>query len=528
MNFNEFQGSHTERSKRSPPKRESYQYDNERKGHPSMIDSDSIQPNRVQNQNIQTLVGNSRAKASQQQIEIQKTSQNRSESARIFFEDTDFPRENDSLFGKNGNKETFGLFEGAKWTPLPHSFQLFLDKIEDADVIQTHLDDCYFVSVLSGLTNKKGRIEKLFKRKQSHLEGKYEVLCYYMGKEQGIILDSYFPFITKDGKVKTVTDTNGPESWVLLAQKAFAKTHGSYAAINGGGPTEAMRFLTGAPCEGFLLSHIHYDADQEDRLWNLLVNHGADYLFTCGIGPNEEARKFGLPDKHAYTILSAFTDDKSGDRVLKIRNPWGKYDKDGLGEWKGKWSDYDQKRWKEYLRRTSYRYQPLNDGVFHISFDDFLEYFTTIEICYLHENFDLQATKCASNSEETKYFMLTVKNKKTSFYIMVNQESKRKFSHLPDYSDFEYSEIEFNILNPKGKQLFPNDMSGQEQQVWKKVSLVPENYLIQVKVKWSNFALQKIKNNFVLNTYGPENVKLDNFAMSSKDLFLSIFGKKNN
>jgi len=311
-----------------------------------------------------------------------------------------------------------------------------------------------------------------------------------------------------------------------LAQKAFAKMHGSYAAINGGKPTEAMRFLTGAPCQGFLLSKFHHDANKKDKLWlwNQLTNRGADYLFTCGIGPNEEARKLGLPDNHAYTILATFCDLE--DRVLKIRNTWGKYNKDGLGEWKGKWSDYDQKRWKEYLRRTSYGYQPANDGIFHISFDDFLKYFTTVEICYLYKNFNLQAIECVSKSEETKYFLLSVDKKETSFYIMVNQESKRKFSQLSGYSGFEYSEIDFKIFDSKGRQLSKYDMSGQEQQVWEKLSLPPGIYAIEVKVKWSSFALEQKINHFVFNTYGPENLKLGSWPMSSKQSFLSIFGKE--
>ena len=48
------------------------------------------------------------------------------------------------------------------------------------------------------------------------------------------------------------------------------------------------------------------------------------------------------------------------DRVIKLRNPWGK------GEWKGKWSDND-KRWTQELREKM-NHKSKNDGIFFIDF----------------------------------------------------------------------------------------------------------------------------------------------------------------
>jgi membrane-bound lytic murein transglycosylase MltF len=41
--------------------------------------------------------------------------------------------------------------------------------------------------------------------------------------------------------------SNGDELWVLLAEKAYAKIHGSYEAIESGHSYEALMDMTGAP-----------------------------------------------------------------------------------------------------------------------------------------------------------------------------------------------------------------------------------------------------------------------------------------
>lgn len=50
---------------------------------------------------------------------------------------------------------------------------------------------------------------------------------------------------------------------------------------------------------------------------------------------------YGLTSGHAYTIVGAF--DLNGDKVLKIRNPWGSE------KYNGPWRDNDP-RWTTALR----------------------------------------------------------------------------------------------------------------------------------------------------------------------------------
>ena len=58
-------------------------------------------------------------------------------------------------------------------------------------------------------------------------------------------------------------------------------------------------------------------------------------------GSDTETSSSGIVQGHAYTFLNAtLLDTGDGDeRVVQLRNPWGS------GEFKGKWSDSDD-RWK--------------------------------------------------------------------------------------------------------------------------------------------------------------------------------------
>lgn len=57
-----------------------------------------------------------------------------------------------------------------------------------------------------------------------------------------------------------------------------------------------------------------------------------------------------------------------GFRLLRLRNPWGRY------SWKGDWSD-GSSLWSSELREKLMP-KGADDGVFWISFDDMLKYFS--------------------------------------------------------------------------------------------------------------------------------------------------------
>lgn len=85
--------------------------------------------------------------------------------------------------------------------------------------------------------------------------------------------------------------------WVPLLEKAYAKAHGSYAAIIGGEVAEAMLELTSCPTETIALCTATFDSE---LVWEQLVSFAAS-AFPMGC-----ATAFGgsgLVGMHAYSIL---------------------------------------------------------------------------------------------------------------------------------------------------------------------------------------------------------------------------------
>ena len=140
--------------------------------------------------------------------------------------------------------------------------------------------------------------------------------------------------------------------WVPLLEKAYAKLHGSYQALSGGNSAYALVDLTGGCSEKVRgsgaarmcsLSFAHADRSGQisipenkrgDELWKFL-NECKREAWLMGVsakGGTEVARPDGILTGHAYSVLDV-RQTRAGDKLIKIRNPWGKK------EWTGRFSD---------------------------------------------------------------------------------------------------------------------------------------------------------------------------------------------
>ncbi|KAG5643371.1 hypothetical protein DXG03_001019 [Asterophora parasitica] len=176
--------------------------------------------------------------------------------------------------------------------------------------------------------------------------------------------------------------TNG-ETWVPLIEKAYAKLHGNYDALDGGEAGEAIEDLTGG-VTSFILTQDVLDPDQ---FWHdeLLKAH-EDRLFGCSYNTLNAARSGnpnstvnGLIGGHAYSVLRAV--EYNGKRFVVIRNPWG------ATEWTGPWSDGSKEWTPEWLPALQVLGHSFgDDGEFVMEYKDFLENWEQIDRTLLFDS----------------------------------------------------------------------------------------------------------------------------------------------
>jgi len=86
------------------------------------------------------------------------------------------------------------------------------------------------------------------------------------------------------------------------------------------------------------------------------------------------------------------------------------------------------------------------------------------------------------------------------YYITVNQHSKR---HHDKAEDFQYSSVWLVIAKQEGNEIkFIQADFRADREVWTDDKLEAGEYLLYVKVAWYD----KTQRDFVLSSYGPENV----------------------
>ena len=382
--------------------------------------------------------------------------------------DPDFgPQENDngrgnrkSIFGNLGSKEAIGInpdyIEWYSIKDINEEATFFYDGTESNDVIQGSLGDCWFISALSVIATKDyllrgefnkniledGKIDEEEIKMMS--EGIYPpifhsfaikgIYCFRFFKNfkwRYVIIDDRLPChaVYNPNQTKKLIFAHcrqDNEFWVPLIEKAYAKIHGSYFAIESGCIDDGLVDMTGLVSKKILKDNSLLTMPAKiDELWSLLINYSSvkfdNELWTqsgkkvtakyytrnksmmgCSVEPNGRNRerevsmqghKVGIIAGHAYSILDAFEIPKARSskprktsRLLRIRNPWGNY------EWNGKWCDNSEEviKNKERIENVlNKKYADTNekidfskdDGTFLMRYSDFRKIFNNIFFC---------------------------------------------------------------------------------------------------------------------------------------------------
>lgn len=166
------------------------------------------------------------------------------------------------------------------------------------------------------------------------------------------------------------------ETWLPLLEKAYAKAHGDYSAIDGGFTGEAIEDLTG----GVTTELFGTDILDKERFWNEeIMQVNKEFLFSCSTGTfdkwqdsdtaSQKGARAGIVRMHAYSIMDAV--ERKRQRLLKVRNPWGSY------EWRGAWSDGSEQWTVEWMKELNHKFG--DDGMFWISYEDLLQKYSEFD-----------------------------------------------------------------------------------------------------------------------------------------------------
>jgi len=309
---------------------------------------------------------------------------------------------------------------GGSWTMIGEG-------VDPSNIEQGELGDCWFLSVLGVLAARPHLIDRVLLTKEANQQGAYAVQFNHNGSWTQVVVDDQFP--TKNNQL-VYGRSKGNQLWVSVIEKAYAKLHGSYAAIAGGQAFQAMYDLTGAPCQSIDLQE-EFNADV---LWaQLLSFRQSKFLLaaSCGRrgGSAAEAKQAGLVHQHAYSFLDVQLVE--GSKLLKLNNPWGQ-----IG-WKGDWGPASA-RWTPVLRKQL-DFDGTQPGMFWIAWPDFLHFFASIDVCKEQEGWHIATlpNKVSQRATLTPAHMFELRAPAATWmFAMMIQDNKRGETQRNEYHDF--------------------------------------------------------------------------------------------
>ncbi|KAK8746452.1 hypothetical protein OTU49_017024 [Cherax quadricarinatus] len=333
------------------------------------------------------------------------------------FSDPKFPPHDSSLFF---SKQPPGVVTWKRPQDIVEEPRLFVEGASANDVTQGQLGNCWFVAACATLAGVKELWNRVIPdyKDQEYGElhpGIFHFRFWRFGEWLDVVIDDLLPTI--DGQLIFTHSREKGEFWCALLEKAYAKLHGSYEALEGGNLSDALVDLTSGVSAHLDLTVGGYTDDFEKRkqLFKMMSKEMNEHaLMCCAIAAHnheevEMRTNVGLVKGHAYGITACrkinigdtglFSLFKGAQkmRMIRLKNPWGER------EWNGAFSDGKRRsgfvyttsqltkmysRSPEWSKVSASEREKLgltfeDDGEFWMTFEDFVEHFTDLSICFL-------------------------------------------------------------------------------------------------------------------------------------------------
>lgn len=205
------------------------------------------------------------------------------------------------------------------------------------DIYQGQLGDCYFDATLAAITHQhKDRIHEMFEYIDV-TSGVFRTRWFVAGRWETVSVNAQIPVDPNSNVPYFLWTSSELALWPSILEKSFAKIVGSYKGIEGGLPAQALQQLLGVPVENLYdlnagkqdltmhwqRSHI-YGANSQEEVWNK-IKQALDNNFPAVLGSQgvAEVGYHGISGGHAYTLYG-YSDDYNGHgKSVRLRNPWG-------------------------------------------------------------------------------------------------------------------------------------------------------------------------------------------------------------
>ena len=153
---------------------------------------------------------------------------------------------------------------------------MFVGKSDRFDINQGEIGNCWFLAALANLVESPACFEQVVPHDQDFgrgYAGIFKFRFWRFGKWVEVVVDDKLP--TRNGQLIYLRSVQKNEFWGALLEKAYAKLHGSYKAIEGGLTIEAAVDFTGGIPEMIDLTQLKMDPERLFELMDQADKRGA-------------------------------------------------------------------------------------------------------------------------------------------------------------------------------------------------------------------------------------------------------------